>query len=106
MFRALNDIKSQGVLPDQAACAAAITRLDTEESAIIGTVISLPIPNTVHLYMSIRLPISAPVRVDIGGQLLLGEVRYCAPQADAYVCGVQIEHSLKNLQAALTSWYE
>ncbi len=44
------------------------------------------------------IPLSAPVRVDAGDRMLLGEVCHCAQDdGSGFVVGLQVEHVLGNL---------
>ncbi len=49
--------------------------------------------------VSQALPLSSPVRIDTGDQLLLGEVCHCSPSGDGYVVGLQVEHVVRHLPA-------
>lgn len=47
------------------------------------------------------LPLSAPVRVDTGDHMLLGEVCHCAPSGDGFLVGLRVEHVVDHIQALI-----
>lgn len=47
-----------------------------------------------RLWTAVPLAVNAPVRVDVAGAMLLGDVCYCRPEEGQYVVGVALAHSV------------
>ena len=70
-----------------------VTILGGENCVISGRVVNLS-GKGMRLVLEREAPIGAPVRVDVDGTILLGEVCYCAREGNSYYAGLELEHAL------------
>jgi hypothetical protein len=55
----------------------------------------------VALRVAQAIPLSAPVRIDAGDQMLLGEVCHCSRREGWFLVGLQVEHVVCHLPALM-----
>ncbi len=72
---------------------AKVTILGSEPCVISGRVVNLS-GKGMRLMLEREAPVGAPVRVDVDGTILLGEVCYCARQGNSFCAGLELEHAL------------
>ncbi|MBL8228431.1 MAG: PilZ domain-containing protein [Bryobacterales bacterium] len=87
-------------------------RFDCRKPAIVTLLSSNapPIPATLQnisgrgarITAECAVPLSAPVRIDAGDLLLLGDVCYCHQEANGFALGIALAHSVSDV-AALTA---
>ena len=47
-----------------------------------------------RLVLEHEVPVGVPVRVDVDGTVLLGEVCYCGGEGNSFCAGIELEHAL------------
>jgi hypothetical protein len=79
---------------------ATVTILN-EEGGKLPAMIENRSPSGVSLRVSRAIPLSAPVRIDTGEEMLLGEVCHCSRQETGFLVGLQVEHVVRHLPALI-----
>jgi len=72
---------------------ARVTVLGDTNRALAGRMVNLS-GRGMRLLLDQDVPVGVPVRVDVDGTILLGEVCYCAMEGNSYCVGIDLEHAL------------
>ena len=70
-----------------------VTVLDQTQPVVAGRLVNLS-GKGMRLSLDSEVPVGAPVRVDMDGTMLLGEVCYCYPEGATWALGLRLEHAL------------
>ncbi len=75
---------------------AIVTVLDGDKTSIAGRVVNAS-GRGLRLLVDRPIPVNSPVRVDLDGQLLLGEVCYTAPEGADVAVGLSLDQVLHDV---------
>ncbi len=70
-----------------------VTVLGQTQPVVAGRLANLS-GKGMRLLLESPVPVGAPIRVDMDGTMLLGEVCYCYPEGAKWAIGLQLEHAL------------
>jgi len=76
---------------------AQITLLSSNPPATFSCHVVEGSQNGLKLRSPHLLPVSSPIRLDIGDELLLGEIVHCVRDGESYLAGLRVEQSLAML---------